>query len=177
MGERAIDFWTDIAATDGTINTIYDSGDGVHLNDAAHILLASRVEAENILSYGHDNTDYDTINIDLGGSTNLSGSGWNNLTSYNTTTTLNLTTSSGETTACTVWVNDAFTGVNETGTTTPASSTGFPSSATSDSFFGSVAAFNGVTEPTGGITISGLNTEIPYSFTFFCIADRCERQS
>ncbi|HPT11039.1 MAG TPA: SGNH/GDSL hydrolase family protein [Bacteroidales bacterium] len=49
LGEKAIDFWTGIANADGTIATVYDTGDGVHLNDAAHILLASRVEDEDIL--------------------------------------------------------------------------------------------------------------------------------
>lgn len=53
-GQNVIDFWTDIAADDGTINPKYDHGDGVHLNDAAHVLLASRVEAKDILLHSRD---------------------------------------------------------------------------------------------------------------------------
>jgi lysophospholipase L1-like esterase len=48
FGERSIDFWTDLAEPDGTIVPEYDSGDGIHLNDAAHAILADRVGAESI---------------------------------------------------------------------------------------------------------------------------------
>ena len=51
FGEFAIDFWTEIANPDGTINSIYDAGDGVHLNDAAHGILYSRVAAKDIWGY------------------------------------------------------------------------------------------------------------------------------
>lgn len=40
---KAIDFWTDIANPDGTIHSIYNSGDGTHLNDAGHAVLAQLV--------------------------------------------------------------------------------------------------------------------------------------
>jgi lysophospholipase L1-like esterase len=49
FGSRALDFWTDLAMPDGTINPIYDSGDGVHLNDAGHAILFNRVVAAGIL--------------------------------------------------------------------------------------------------------------------------------
>jgi lysophospholipase L1-like esterase len=46
-GDKAIDFWTEIAEASGRIKPIYDSGDGIHLNDAAHAILFQRVvEAE-----------------------------------------------------------------------------------------------------------------------------------
>jgi lysophospholipase L1-like esterase len=48
FGERSIDFWTDLAEPDGTIVPEYDSGDGIHLNDAAHAILADRVAAQSI---------------------------------------------------------------------------------------------------------------------------------
>jgi lysophospholipase L1-like esterase len=47
-GDRAVDFWTTIANEDGTINSQYDSGDGVHLNDRAHGILFSRVAEKDI---------------------------------------------------------------------------------------------------------------------------------
>ena len=48
FGERAIDFWTPFVTADGTVNPIYDSGDGVHLNDAAHRILWDSVMAKQI---------------------------------------------------------------------------------------------------------------------------------
>ena len=42
-GDYAIDFWNGIAASNGYILDAYDSGDGVHLNDAGHRFLYQRV--------------------------------------------------------------------------------------------------------------------------------------
>lgn len=47
-GDMALDFWTTIANADGTINGAWDSGDGVHLNDAAHGILFARVDARDV---------------------------------------------------------------------------------------------------------------------------------
>jgi lysophospholipase L1-like esterase len=47
-GRYAIDFWTDLATASGTIVPQYDSGDGIHLNDAGHRILFQRVLAEDI---------------------------------------------------------------------------------------------------------------------------------
>lgn len=44
-----IDFWTTIATPGYTIEPIYNSGDGVHLNDLGHALLAQRVEESAVL--------------------------------------------------------------------------------------------------------------------------------
>ncbi len=48
FGMFAIDFWNGIADSTDGILPFFDSGDGVHLNDAGHALLVSRVIAENI---------------------------------------------------------------------------------------------------------------------------------
>ncbi|MDG1331850.1 MAG: GDSL-type esterase/lipase family protein, partial [Crocinitomicaceae bacterium] len=45
----AIDFWTTIATPSYFIDPLYDSGDGVHLNDAGHNILESRVIGADIL--------------------------------------------------------------------------------------------------------------------------------
>lgn len=42
-GVQSIDFWTGLATSTHFIDPLYDSGDGVHLNDAAHGILFSRV--------------------------------------------------------------------------------------------------------------------------------------
>lgn len=41
--EHPIDFWTGLAEEDGNIKLQYNSGDNVHLNDAAHKILFERV--------------------------------------------------------------------------------------------------------------------------------------
>jgi lysophospholipase L1-like esterase len=41
--ENPIDFWTGLAEKSGNIKAEYNSGDGVHLNDAAHKILFERV--------------------------------------------------------------------------------------------------------------------------------------
>lgn len=45
----AIDFWTGIATPSYFIDPNYDSGDGIHLNDAGHNILEARVIAADIL--------------------------------------------------------------------------------------------------------------------------------
>ncbi len=47
-GDMAIDFWTNIAQSDGQLNTIFSSGDGIHLNDRGHRLLFERVVEKDI---------------------------------------------------------------------------------------------------------------------------------
>jgi lysophospholipase L1-like esterase len=45
---RTLDFWTPFATASGTIKPEYDSGDGTHLNDGAHAILADIVKAAKI---------------------------------------------------------------------------------------------------------------------------------
>jgi len=45
---RALDFWTPFASPNGFIKATYNAGDGTHLNDAAHALLATIVESAQI---------------------------------------------------------------------------------------------------------------------------------
>jgi len=59
--EKAIDFWNGLANPDGTINPIYDSGDGIHLNDAAHGILFNRVVAAQV----HQLALSDSVFLDL----------------------------------------------------------------------------------------------------------------
>jgi len=42
FGPRTMDFWTDLATPDGTLKKEYDSGDGIHLNNAGHWILFER---------------------------------------------------------------------------------------------------------------------------------------
>ena len=178
MGSKAIDFWTDIAIPDGTVNPVYDSGDGVHLNDAAHSILKSRVEKSSVLTFSRSDNDRDTINVDFG--TTLSTGTWNNLNTASKDTILNMTNTQKQNSGISIWIHDAFTGVNTLGTTTPAPALKIPGSASSDSFFGSVGAHEGAVEPTGGLTLSGLSRSSKYTFTFFAsrtgVSDNRETQ-
>ncbi|HRX83556.1 MAG TPA: PEP-CTERM sorting domain-containing protein [Phycisphaerae bacterium] len=68
-------------------------------------------------------------------------------------------------------VTDAFwPGSNTSGTTSPTGDAAmFDPQATRDNLFGSTVDFGGITEPTGGFTLSGLSTApgVIYNFTFF----------
>ncbi len=70
FGSHTLDFWTTIANADGTINTTYNSGDGIHLNDSGHRLLFERVKAMNL--FGTVGTLKKTIHYYTGwGSANM----------------------------------------------------------------------------------------------------------
>lgn len=62
FGDKAIDFWTDIADANGRIKSIYDSGDGIHLNDEAHRVLYERVVAAEVHRYA---AAQDSLFLDL----------------------------------------------------------------------------------------------------------------
>jgi len=47
---NVLDFWTTLASANNSLSTTYDSGDGTHLNDAGHGLLANRTLQKDILS-------------------------------------------------------------------------------------------------------------------------------
>lgn len=46
--DRALDFWEGLAEADGRMLPMFDSGDGIHLNDDGHALLFARVRDANI---------------------------------------------------------------------------------------------------------------------------------
>ena len=46
--DRALDFWDGLAESDGTLLPLFDSGDGIHLNDDGHALLFGRVRDADI---------------------------------------------------------------------------------------------------------------------------------
>lgn len=48
FGNKAVDFWTSIAAAGDSIAALYSAGDGVHVNNAGHHLLFTRIVEEKI---------------------------------------------------------------------------------------------------------------------------------
>lgn len=54
FGYYAIDFWTTLALPNNKLDSVYDAGDGTHLNNAGHNTLFQRVSDKNILSHIYD---------------------------------------------------------------------------------------------------------------------------
>lgn len=48
FGDKAIDFWSGVAGPEGLIGLSFNSGDGIHLNNAGHRVLFESVQARNI---------------------------------------------------------------------------------------------------------------------------------
>ncbi|HRZ42847.1 MAG TPA: GDSL-type esterase/lipase family protein [Bacteroidales bacterium] len=109
----------------------------------------------------------DTVLIDFGSSSSVSSGTWNNVTSFTGGQIIGMVNSKGLNTQLNLQVNDAFTGVNTNGTQNPDPSLGIPVSASGDNFFGNTVLFSGVTEPTGGVLISGLNPFMAYTVILF----------
>ena len=110
----------------------------------------------------------DTILFDFGAQLTASTEPWNNMTDVagagqiaQLKNTRNLYTTMG------VNVYDRFTGINESGTTTPDAGLGLPSRATRDNYYGNVAEWAGLIEPTAGIQITGLDTAKQFTFEIF----------
>ncbi len=45
-GNKSVDFWSTVSNNDGTINSVYSAGDGVHLNNYGHHVLFTRMVEE-----------------------------------------------------------------------------------------------------------------------------------
>ncbi|MEE9437816.1 MAG: T9SS type A sorting domain-containing protein, partial [Saprospiraceae bacterium] len=108
---------------------------------------------------------------------------WNNVT-VNTGDQsgliVNLINDLGNSTGAILTLDDSFDFYNTVGTTNPNSNLPFLEPATKDSFFGETAPFNGVTNPTGGFTLSNLDPTKYYSFSVFAsrisVSDNRETQ-
>ena len=56
-GNHALDFWTEFASSNNTLNPAFDSGDGTHMNDAAHAILVQKVIDKTLIeeaSFAHE---------------------------------------------------------------------------------------------------------------------------
>lgn len=176
-----IDFWNGIAAADGSILSQYNAGDGVHLNDAAHVILLQRVIAKDVHTYvkTHDNNNSDSqsnqknylLDFNLNSSNYLSAGNWNNLNNYNGGGVSNIVDDLGNPSTINATVTDAFSQSNELGIVSPSGNNPFPSSATRDAFYGDNS------NPSGSITLSGLNSTKVYDFNIFAsVKDQTDNQ-
>lgn len=178
---KYIDFWNGLAAADGSILSQYNAGDGVHLNDAAHVILLQRVISKDIHTYvkSNDNNYADAqtnqkvylLDFNLNSSNYLSTGNWNNLNSYSNGSASNLVDDLGNSSTINANVTDPFLQSNELGITTPTGSNPFPSSATRDAFYGDNS------NPIGSVTLSGLNAAKVYDFNIFSsVKDQTDNQ-
>ncbi len=99
--------------------------------------------------------------IDFGG-TPSGIAGWNDVLTLTTNTTVNLVDSTNSSTGSSLQITNGFNAANYVGTT---SSSLFPSTTTSDSFF--LGTFNTVIDDNAQLLISGLNNGSNYKFTFY----------
>lgn len=111
-------------------------------------------------------TAFDTVQVDFGSS--ISEGLWNNLDDGLGAGDLPiLLNKRGLYTGISIDVYDRFNGINTGGTSSPDASLDYPSTATSDSYFGNSVTFGGNLEPTGAMLISGLTPGKDYSFEIF----------
>lgn len=166
-----VDFWTGIANADGTVNVLYNSGDGVHLNDAGHQILFERVVGSGMHNMVKNGDDGDVnltevskkylIDINFNETSQITPGNWNNLWDSSAGSVSGLVNDLGYAGSINVIVSDAFTQSNELGVTNPSGTNIFPSTAVQDAFFGDNS------NPTGALTFTGLNASKVYSFEIF----------
>lgn len=108
----------------------------------------------------------DTIMIDFGSI--VSTEPWNNFTSTEGSgEILYLKNSNNVYTSMACSIYDRFNNINLNGTTNPDPNLGLPSSATNDSYYGNIAEWLGLVEPTAGMLFTGLDTSKQYTFEIF----------
>ena len=106
-----------------------------------------------------------TINIDFGSQS--APLPWNNMADITDGNRSNLLESNGTATDIGIEVYDAFNGINTSGTTNADPALNIPSEVSGDSFYGNAIEFAGGTQPTGGVTITGLDPAKLYDLTIF----------
>lgn len=110
------------------------------------------------------------VGVDFGDINNTTPGNYNNV-DHVQNPIFNMIDTDGNGTGYTLNVTDAFwPGSNQNGTATPGGdAAGIPTAATADNLFGSLVEFGGFLEPTGGVTIGGLDAtgNTAYDFLFF----------
>jgi len=109
---------------------------------------------------------WDTIAIDFGAEATISDEPWNNMTNPDGQIAY-LKNARGLFTPIGLQIYDRFTGVNESGSTSPEAALGFPSTATRDSYYGNVSEWAGHIEPTAAMQITGLDPSKVFTFEVF----------
>lgn len=174
FGDFTIDLWEVFADDNGHIQSQYDSGDGIHLNNSAHkrifeIVAGTEIDQYIILSHAPD-----LINIDFGSADKITED-WNNITDPEEGVIHRLINDRGETTNIKIEITEPFNNINSNGLKADAD-LGFPEDASSDSFYGNVGEFQGKEVPQAELTLSNLDPELPYSFTFLATREATDNR-
>lgn len=165
-----IDFWNGLANASGNdILSQYDSGDGIHLNDAGHKILVQRVIEKGIHNQVNMNDHVDIVSntrkylvdFNFSSTSHLSSGNWNNFSGHSDGSLNQLTDDLGIKGNLSIAISDAFSQSNELGNVLPSGNNIFPSSATKDAFYGDNS------NPTAAFTLTGLNQNKTYSFEIF----------
>lgn len=170
--EIYIDFWNGIANTAGdNILSQYNSGDGIHLNNAGHYLLFQRVLGKNIhvtVKNGDDGDNnysgtekYYLVDFNWNATQHPTPGNWNNFINSTDGSLSGLIDDNGGASSFNLNVVDSFTAANELGVATPSGTLIFPATATKDAFYGD----NG--NPLGVLKLSNLNPAKIYSFEIY----------
>lgn len=136
--------------------------------NAAHY---AKLQPDNVTSMADFKADIPVgsnknININFGVAT--SALYWNNLTATGFgEKILNLTDNEGNNTGASITITDAFGGVNTAGPASTTTSFNFPATVSQNSFWGNAGtAFQGMSEPTAGLLLAGLDANASYNFDF-----------
>lgn len=167
-----VDFWTGLAnATGNDILAAYDSGDGVHLNNAGHLILLERIlgaDIHTVVKAGDDNESNATttevnylLDLNYNATLHPTSGNWNNMNGHATGSVTGLISDLGVASTYNVAVSDAFSQSNELGAINPSGTLIFPATATKDAVYGDNS------NPTGALTFSNLNPNKIYSFEIF----------
>ncbi|MCF8378941.1 MAG: SGNH/GDSL hydrolase family protein [Bacteroidales bacterium] len=110
----------------------------------------------------------DSVLIDFGAVAIASAQPWNNVPAYTVSEDVSpLCNGDNKITPYGIRITDRFTGVNESGTNTPAGVLGIPATASRDSYFGNIEIFSNLIEPTAAVRFSGLTPEKDYTFIMY----------
>jgi hypothetical protein len=114
----------------------------------------------------------DTISIDFGSIP--SPLPWQNMSNPKDGVLRRLTNQANVATPYSISVNDAFNKINKEGNLSPDPALVFPGTATGDSFFGNIAPFEGVSEPTGGVILQNLSPQKYYKLLIYAARQSTE---
>jgi lysophospholipase L1-like esterase len=178
--DMMIDFWNGLANSLGNdILPQFDSGDGIHLNNAGHKILLQRVinkEIQNKINIDDhidaiQNSRNYLIDFNFNSTSHLSTGNWNNFSGHSDGSLSELKDDLGIIDNVSIAVIDAFTQSNEVGIILPSGKNIFPTSATEDAFYGDNS------NPTAAFALTGLDPDKIYSFEIFAsIKDQTDKR-
>jgi len=163
--------WESIATVDSTAQSYLWTVPSMNIAEAKVAVASGALRDESDASFavtGGSLPDMDTIYIDFGSDVNETGGSWNNLSRVTGDGAIEyLQNQNSLLTGISVNVYDRFNGVNTNGTTNPDLTLRLPGTATADNYYGNVAVWANLEEPTAAMIFEGLTPGKEYSFELF----------